>query len=98
MPARCVITGMDLWVESSNQGIHGDLFDFDDMWVVNGVVCRTEADWYYDKNQAGVSPFILHVPNASSYFERRGMVLVPKGLAYLNDAAYHYVFGEERPR
>ena len=86
----CLITGADLYL-GEGMGFHGDLFEVGECYVFNAVM-----------NTGGQYPVMLTVvPNGprtlvvhrsvDNLFEKRGVVVVPKGLAALTDEAEAYI-------
>ena len=86
----CVITGCAFHDADQDRSLWGDLHEIGDCWVFNGVVAGNQAQWQYgdDARVPDVTPTIsANVPLPSMMFEKRGVIVLPKGCAVLNKAA-----------
>lgn len=82
---NCIITGCSL--EYGGAHYHGDLFEFDGHYLFNAVHQHGEAI----ANPAPTCDRALIVFFDAEVFERRGVFVIPKMAAALNDAARTYV-------
>jgi hypothetical protein len=89
----CIITGCAL--VDGNRALWGDLHSIGESWVFNGVLdSRGNAAWEHDGFLGREVKALEILPAASAVhyaFERRGVVVVPKAAARLNQPALAYV-------
>lgn len=89
----CIITGCAL--VDGDRSLWGDLHAVGESYVFNGVVdARGHAGWEYNTHIAHTTKALEIIPAASAThyaFERRGVVVIPKGAARLNHAATQYL-------
>lgn len=89
--ANCIITGCSL--VRGGSWVHGDLHEEGGCYIFNAVLntskglAQGEAAWEYD----GEPQDLKVVEIRGNYFERRGVIVVSKAYARLNDAALHYL-------
>lgn len=73
--------------------VHGDLHEEGGCFIFNAVLnphkgpMRGEAYWQFDGEPYELKALELH----GNYFDRRGVIVVSKSYASLNDAAAHYL-------
>lgn len=90
MSIRCVITGCAL--VSGHLWVAGDLFDAGTCWIFNGNVNSAVGD-------KTVTPEWLQIHSChyekrlepDDWFERRGMFVIEKSAANLNEQALEYI-------
>lgn len=84
---KCIITGCAFLEEGGTASLWGDLFEEGDCYIFNGPV---DGRWDYNRIPP---PEIKQVRYTGSYhfFERRGIVVVPKKDCALNHAAREYL-------
>lgn len=84
---RCLITGCYLYNIADDNHCYGDLHEVGDCYVFNAVLREAQARW------EGGNPFgkILNLRDGAPYFERRGVIIVPKSYTYLNSTAGDYI-------
>lgn len=84
---KCIITGCALVNESLQEWVAGDLFDSDEFYVFNGNfdVASFRASWLKGP------PSYSKVLAPWDYWERRGVFIIPKEMANLNQAALAYI-------
>ena len=90
---NCIITGIALVAVDGLHAVAGDLFDCGTHYVFNGNWERGKGDNYSPK------PAWLPVDQLpynrrmapTTYWERRGVFVIPKGEANLNQAAQEYL-------
>ena len=90
--AECLITGCYLYNVTDARHCWGDLHEVGDCYVFNAVLFEGETFW--ESN----NPFgkILNLRDGAPYFERRGVIIVPKSYAYLNSAGASYIQGSTK--
>ena len=91
--AKCIITGCTL--ERGGSWVHGDLHVAGDCYIFNAVLnphkgsAFGEAYWQYDEDTFDDKVLTIDSPH---YFERRGVIVIPRAYATLNEAARRYVY------
>lgn len=90
----CLITGCAL-VTPLNDYAWGDLYQIGDIWVFNATRDNGETNWQHGvdlKAHANERQLILsaHLSEAH-YFERRGVIVIGREWAQLNDVALAYL-------
>lgn len=88
---KCLITGCALIREGDDAVVWGDLFEVGDTYVFNACLNHGEAAWqFYPDNNVP-----LHIKSLTcddrQFFERRGVIVVAKANASLNQAAKDYI-------
>lgn len=89
MTPECVITGCALYSPEEGKSVWGDLHQLGGVWIFNAVLDEhMEARWEH-----GVPEDWLKVVQCrgTNYFERRGVIVVAIGDAWLNDAAWAHL-------
>lgn len=86
--STCLITGCALVIEGNS--LWGDLHEEQDCYIFNGVLKGGEALWQYGDTPP---PAIKQIVWTGGWapFERRGVVILPKKLCELNQAAKDYL-------
>lgn len=87
----CIITGCDLYDVEHNRWAHGDLFEYGDCYVFNAVVQKDNEVVWRQQQWGDKFLTLLNVQSYPGYFERRGIFVIPKHLAHLNQAARDYI-------
>lgn len=88
--AECLITGCALVADMSGASAWGDLHQDGNCYIFNANLKDHETRWSYGTAPDGTVK-TLHV--FGDYFERRGVIVVQKAHAQLNDAANAYLRG-----
>lgn len=88
----CIITGCALVTTWDGAWAWGDLHELAGCYVFNAAVIpsRTEPVWHHyadAKDNVGQKQLRILSGDASIYFERRGVFVIPKMNAELNEAA-----------
>ncbi len=86
---NCVITGCALFDNSTGQQVWGDLHEVGPTWIFNAVLFGSEAAWHSEPLPDVTRTLTVFGP----FFERRGVIVVAKTEAVLNDAAKRYLGG-----
>ena len=85
---NCIITGCNLL--SGDMGTsHGDLWEGDTFYIFNAVCSGGDA-MVWDYEIQGLRPG-LFIPAGQSFFERRGVLIIPKENCQLNEEAKEYI-------
>lgn len=91
MSPQCLITGADLVIEAENKRVHGDLHEIGDVWIFNAVLKEYgKTAWVYGEPLASSYAWRL-LCVTGGYFERRGVIVIPKSEGYLNPEAERYI-------
>lgn len=84
---ECIITGC--YLVAGNKKVHGDLHAGGQCYVFNAVLDEHgQASWLHGPFEEGHRALLIH-PNAD-YWERRGVIVIPKMNATLNQGAADY--------
>ena len=90
---ECIITGCDLI--AGNRKAHGDLHAGGQCYVFNAVLDNHgQTSWLYRPFEEGHRFLSLH--EGADYWERRGVIVIPKMNATFNQAAADYILRWER--
>lgn len=98
---RCVITGCALVSPQEEFCVWGDLHEVGSTWVFNGVVNQRDGETgnligeahrqYRSPPPDAIKQLVIHDSTVVPYFERRGVFVIAKSLASLNQAAKEYL-------
>lgn len=92
---RVLITGCGLFDQNAERWVWGDLWEVWDTYVFNAVLHEGQTSWSYGVPEAlKTRNFLLINHEANNYFERRGVIVVPKLDARLNFTAMKYLQGD----
>lgn len=97
---ECIITGCGLQDDARGTQYWGDLHQLGDVWIFNAVTDPKgqPIPQPYRDPKGPVCPSFLIVREApwENYFQRRGVFVIPKSEADLNDTATNYIKGAPR--
>lgn len=88
---RCIITGCAFVDTAYGETAWGDLFEVGDTYVFNAAVTQGETLWERSLPRGDVKQLLTLPSFASPYFERRGVIVISKSDAKLNEVAREYV-------
>lgn len=92
MSVSCVITGCGLLDPVHPRFAWGDLWESGDSWILNAVVDeRGDARWDYEPRPHSALRYVELIKTRFPYFERRGVLIVPKAWCKLSAAAETYL-------
>jgi len=87
---ECFITGCALYNHSNNSSAWGDLWHLGDMWIFNAIVnAKGEAILDYNNPHIKEEKKCL-ITSGQLFFSRRGVFVIPKLDASLNELARLY--------
>jgi hypothetical protein len=91
---QCIITGCALYIPAEGKVLWGDLHEFRDLYIFNGVV-RNDGSvaWTYVSPDPDTHWDKMVVVNhlTAPYFDKRGIVVLAKEHCELNPAAKAYL-------
>jgi hypothetical protein len=90
MSNPCIITGCNLWIPAERKWLHGDLWAWGDVYILNGVLNnRGTTDWKY--TAFSLNLLFLTLEEGKPYFDRRGIIVMKKSACRLSLEAEAYV-------
>lgn len=92
MSISCVITGCGLLDPTHPRFAWGDLWESGDSWIINAVCDeRGETRWDYEPKPHSQLNYVEVIDKRAPFFERRGVLIVPKYWCKLSPAAVAYL-------
>lgn len=89
---ECIITGCEFM--SAGGYVHGDLHQLGDVYIFNAATgAQGNMEWAYGPPHKGAK---VLWDSCGMYFERRGVIIIAKAGAILNQAAQDYLTGGPR--
>lgn len=91
--AVVLITGSCLYVPLEQKYVWGDLWECGDVYIFNACLNDdVDSNWSYGTYN-GINTEKSLIVSGCSYFERRGVIVIAKSDAVLNETAKRYLEG-----
>ena len=86
---ECIITGCVIW--ENEAFVVGDLHEFGDTWIFNGVTLSGDARWMPGEVECVPGRDKIIDITGVEFFERRGVFVFQRDTSLMNEAAKKYV-------